>query len=397
MIQILVNMIDVEAAKLIVRELSSIPKVIQIPLKRALGYVLSADILSPIYMPPFDQSAMDGYALKLAETLEYKLVGEVQAGSAENPSMKIGDAVRIFTGAAVPTDANAVIMQEKTKIEGTLLIVEEMPKLTANIRPLGEQIKKGEIALKKGTELSPAAIGFLAGIGVSEVTVFQKPSVAVVVTGDELVSSGQVLERGQIYESNGIMLANALQKTGFDVPTIVRVKDDYAATKNLLKAQLEKQDFVLISGGISVGDYDFVGKALLELGVEQLFYKVRQKPGKPMFLGKTTTSIVFALPGNPAAALSCYYQYVLTALKKAMGLPKFSLKKVYLPLAKTYLKKGNRAHFLKAKLTHTGVEVLDGQSSAMLFSFAYADALIYIPQDQMHTEAGTLVEVHLLP
>lgn len=390
-------MIDVEAAKLIVRELSSVPKVICLPLSASLGYVLSADVLAPIHMPPFDQSAMDGYALKLGAGLDYKIIGEVQAGSAENPSMEIGDAVRIFTGAAVPTTANAVIMQEKTKVEGAFLRLDEIPKPSANIRPLGEQIKKGAIALQKGTELSPAAVGFLAGIGVSEVAVFQKPKIAVVVTGDELVSAGQVLERGQIYESNGLMLANALQQTGFEAPTVVRVKDDYEATKTLLKGLLETQDFVLISGGISVGDYDFVGKALLELEVEQLFYKVRQKPGKPMFLGKTATSIVFALPGNPAAALSCYYQYVLTALKKAMGLPNFALKKIYLPLKKAYLKKGNRAHFLKAKLTDSGVEILDGQSSAMLFSFAYADALIYIPQDQMQTAAGALVEVHLLP
>ncbi|MBL4649337.1 MAG: molybdopterin molybdotransferase MoeA [Aureispira sp.] len=390
-------MIDVEAAKSIVRQLSCVPKIISLPLTVSLGYVLSADVLAPIYMPPFDQSAMDGYALTLGKTLEYKIIGEVQAGSPENPSMEMGDAVRIFTGAAVPSDANAVIMQEKTTVEGDLLRIDELPKPSANIRPLGEQIKKGEIALEKGTELSPAAVGFLAGIGVSEVTVFQKPSIAVVVTGDELVSAGQVLERGQIYESNGVMLANALQQTGFEAPTVVRVKDDYEATKKLLKELLEKQDFVLISGGISVGDYDFVGKALLELGVEQLFYKVRQKPGKPMFLGKTATSVVFALPGNPAAALSCYYQYVLTALKKAVGLPNYALKKVYLPITKAYLKKGNRAHFLKAKLTENGVETLDGQSSAMLFSFAYADALIYIPQDQMQTEAGALVEVHLLP
>jgi len=391
-------MIDVETAKSIVNQLTHTLNIIKIPLKASLGYVLSADILAPISMPPFDQSAMDGYALRLGDMLQYKIVGEVQAGSAANPSMKIGDAVRIFTGGAIPTDANAVIMQEKTKvIATTTLVIEELPRISANIRPLGEQIKKGAIALKKGTELSPAAIGFLAGIGVSEVAVFQKPSIVIVVTGDELVSAGQVLRRGEIYESNGIMLANALNNTGFENTKIVRVKDDYMATKALLKELLAKEDFVLISGGISVGDYDFVGKALLELGVEQLFYKVRQKPGKPMFLGKTETSIVFALPGNPAAALSCYYQYVLIALKKGMGLPNYTLKKIYLPLEKTYLKKGNRAHFLKAKLTNNSVEILDGQSSAMLFSFAYADALIYIPKDQMHSPKGTLVEVHLLP
>lgn len=389
-------MIEVAKAKSIVRALTYTPKTVQLPLHASLGYVLSVPIYSPIHMPPFDQSAMDGYALKLGEELRYTIVGEVQAGSAKNPSMKKGEAVRIFTGAAVPSDADAVIMQEKTTVEGEQLVLEEQPLVAANIRPLGEQIKKGAIALEKGTELSPAAIGFLAGLGISEVQVYQKPAVAIVVTGDELVASGQDLERGQIYESNGIMLLNALQKTGFDA-AVAPVKDDYTATKLLLKDLLETRDFVIISGGISVGDYDFVGKALLELGVEQLFYKVRQKPGKPMFFGKTATSVVFALPGNPAAALSCYYQYVLIALKQAMGIENYHLKQLHLPLEEAYHKKGDRAHFLKAQLTSNGVKILHGQSSAMLFSFAYADALIYIPHDQMHTAAGALVEVHLLP
>lgn len=390
-------MITVEAAKSIVQGLPYRLKKIQLPLTKALGYVLSSDILSPIDMPPFNQSAMDGYALRLTDKFVYKLVGEVQAGSSENPKLEDGEAVRIFTGAAVPSDANVVIRQEKTRIKDTLLVVDELPKLAMNIRPLGEQIQRGTIALKSGTNLNAAAIGFLAGLGIEEVSVFQKPSVAIVVTGDELVEANKDLQRGQIYESNGIMLANALVQTGFETPIIAKVKDDYTATKDLLRDLLSKHDFVLVSGGISVGDYDFVGKALLELGIEQLFYKVRQKPGKPMFLGKQEHSIVFALPGNPAAALSCYYEYVLMALKKSMGLFNYALKKVYLPLEDTYLKKGDRAHFLKAKLTEKGVKILQGQSSAMLFSFAYADALIYIPQDQMQTNAGALVEVHLLP
>lgn len=390
-------MIQVEEAKEIVKHLNYSLQSILLPLKDALGFVLDADVHAPIHMPPFDQSAMDGYALKLGTSLVYTIVDEVQAGSSKNPTLQAGEAVRIFTGAAVPTNADAVIMQEKTTVEDRHLLVEAQPNDRQNIRPLGEQIQAGDLALEKGRLLTPAAIGFLAGIGIKEVTVLQKPSITIVVTGDELVPTGQTLSRGQIYESNGLMLASVVKDTGFDSVHVVKVKDDYKATLTTLKQAIKSSDFVIVSGGISVGDYDFVGKSLLALGVKQLFYKVRQKPGKPMFLGRTATTTIFALPGNPAAALSCYYQYVLTALKQSMGLVNFELQKLYLPLEETYHKKGDRAHFLKAKLTPTGIKILRKQSSAMLFSFAYADALIYIPYNQKTTEAGTLVEVHLLP
>ncbi|BDS09880.1 molybdopterin molybdotransferase MoeA [Aureispira anguillae] len=390
-------MIYVEEAKKIVKSLKYKQRRIELPLEDALGYVLAEAIYAPINMPPFDQSAMDGYALKLGKTLNYTLIDEVQAGSTKNPKMSSGEAVRIFTGAAIPSDADAVMMQEKTVRDGEQLRLEKQAFPGQNIRLLGEQIKKGALALDKGVLLTPASVGFLAGIGVQTVKVVEQPSIAIVVTGDELVKAGQDLKRGQIYESNGIMLAAAAKDTGFNQIDLISLKDDYPKTLEVLNAQIKTKDFVLISGGISVGDYDFVGKALLEIGVEQLFYKVRQKPGKPMFLGRTSNCTIFALPGNPAAALSCFYQYVLMALKQAVGLPNFELKKLWLPLEEAYSKKGERAHFLKAKISPTGVKILQKQSSAMLFSFAYADALIYIPHDKMTTAAGELVEVHLLP
>jgi len=390
-------MIKVNEAKKVISELESKQRIVQLKLEEALGFVLAEDIQSPIHMPPFAQSAMDGYALKFGTGLVYNLIGEVPAGSSNHPNMKAGEAVRIFTGAAVPSDADAIIMQEKTQQNDGKVTIEAQPKEGDNIRPQGEQIEKGTLALEKGAVLNPAAVGFLAGLGVQTVNVLEKPNIAIVVTGNELIKAGNELERGQIYESNGIMLKSVINDNGFDVQSVLHVEDDYNKTLQRLKEQIASNDFLIISGGISVGDYDYVGKALIELGVQELFYKVRQKPGKPMFLGKMGDCTIFALPGNPAAALSCFYEYVLMALKQAMGEKGFTLKKLFLPIEKTYHKKGNRAHFLKAKLTDKGVKVLQKQSSAMLFSFAYADALIYIPEDQMETVAGDLVEVHLLP
>ncbi|MCH2020911.1 MAG: molybdopterin molybdotransferase MoeA [Saprospiraceae bacterium] len=390
-------MISVREAKKIVSELNITTKKVEIPLTEAMGFVLSEDILSPINMPPFDQSAMDGYALKYGQGLSYNIVGEVQAGSSMHPKLKHGEAVRIFTGSAVPSDADAIIMQEKTKQKGSKLLIDEKPFKKQNIRPCGEQIKTGEIALKKGTLINPAAIGFLAGLGIEYVSVYEKPNISIIATGNELVRAGNKLKRGQIYESNCIMLESVIKSNGFEIQASFHIKDNYTQTIDTIKQLIKTNKFIIISGGISVGDYDFVGKALAELDVHQLFYKVRQKPGKPIFMGRKGDCTIFALPGNPAASLSCFYEYVLTALKLAAGEKDFSLKKLFLPLVDTYNKKGDRAHFLKAKIIKKGVQILSKQSSAMLFSFAEANALVYIPEDKYFTQKGELVEVHLLP
>lgn len=390
-------MISVQEAQYIIENLTFTQTVVTKSLSQSLDFVLAQDIISPIHMPPFAQSAMDGYALKFGDGLNFDIIAEIQAGSDLHPTLNAGEATRIFTGAAVPKSADAVIMQEKTIRNEQHLTIEELPKTSANIRPKGEQIKAGDIALKAHTRLTPAAIGFLAGLGIDKVKVYQKPRIGIAVTGNELVAAGTVLQRGQIYESNGIMLQTVLQDAGFEVQQIEHVKDDYATTLAQLSKQIDSCDFVLISGGISVGDYDFVGKALLELGTKQLFYKIRQKPGKPIFLGQKEHCTIFALPGNPASALSCFYLYVLKALKRASGDHSFQLKTLTIPMEETYHKKGNRANFLKAKLTPNGVKVLHGQSSAMLHSFAEADALVFIPETQMTTPQGSLVTAYLLP
>lgn len=366
-------------------------------LKDAIGYVIADDVYSPIDMPPFRQSAMDGYALHLEKSDVYEIIDEIKAGDEHQPILKKGEAVRIFTGAAVPETANAVMMQEKTTVKDNLLTLTDSVALEANIRPKGEQVKKGTIALQKGTKLTAAAIGYLTSLGITEANVYDKPSISIIATGNELIEAGEPLPYGKIYESNALMLASALSTIGYHNVAILKVPDNYERTLETISNVLQKNDFVLISGGISVGDYDFVGKALIESGVEQLFYKVKQKPGKPLFFGKRANTLVFALPGNPAAALSCFYVYVHNALKRVSGASNSYSMFIKIKMAHAYEKKNDRAQFLKAIIENNRITILEGQSSAMLHTFALANALVYIPQDKNAVTQNEEVDVLILP
>ncbi len=364
----------------------------------ALGYILFEDIISPINMPPFRQSAVDGYAIHLHnDDINYIMTGEVKAGDHFHLNLEKGEAVRIFTGAPVPDTTNAIVMQELVKSNDSTISIQKIPNLEQNIRPLGEQTKKGEIALKKGTRLTSAGIAYLTSLGITKVNVYQKPSIAIIVTGNELIQAGQPLSYGQIYESNATMLVSALQSLGHLNTTVYKIADDYKSTVNTLQEAISKNDVVLVSGGISVGDYDFVGKALQELQVKQLFYKVKQKPGKPLFFGKKDNTYIFALPGNPAASLSCFYIYVYQTLQKLSGETNFKLTKTKAKLTLSYTKKGERAQFLKAVLDHGNVTILEGQNSSMLHTFAIANALVYIPEDVYNIKTNDDVEVIVLP
>ena len=391
-------MISVEQALEIVSLNTSVIKYTKtILLSDGYGKVLSKDITSQINMPPFRQSAMDGYAVNLHDELNYEIIDEVKAGDSHQPILKQGEATRIFTGAPVPDTANAIIIQEHTTVVGKQLTVNRPVAHNANVRPLGEQTKKGDIALKAGTKLNAAGVAFLTSLGLTEVDVYKSPSIGLVVTGNELAKVGEPLEYGQIYESNAIMLVSALNSLGYSNIEIRTVEDNYESTFSLLKEMLEKHDMLLVSGGISVGDYDFVGKALLELGVEQLFYKVKQKPGKPLFFGKKEDSYVFALPGNPASALSCFYVYVNLALQRLSGNLEFKLEKVTAASTSSFEKKGDRAQFLKAIYNNDKVQILEGQNSSMIHTFALANALVYISESISEIKIDDAVDVILLP
>lgn len=365
--------------------------------EKAGGYFLFENVISPINMPPFRQSAMDGYALNLHDGLSYTLIGEVKAGDSHQPILKKGEAVRIFTGAPVPDSANAVMMQEKVKRHENIIKIEYKIELEHNIRPLGEQVNTGDIALKKGTKLTAAAIGYLISLGITDVSVFRKPNIALVTTGNELVPAGQDLTYGKIYESNSKMLLSALYNLKFYDVTLYKVEDDYDKTVSKLKTAIDANDLVIITGGISVGDYDFVGKALEELNVETIFYKVKQKPGKPLFYGKKEDTQIFALPGNPAASLSCFYVYVYIALQKMMNREHLELPRIKAKSISIFEKKGDRPQFLKAIYNNAEAEILEGQNSSMLQTFALSNVLIYAPETVTKIDIGDTVEVIQLP
>ncbi|WP_271783210.1 gephyrin-like molybdotransferase Glp [Aquimarina algiphila] len=366
-------------------------------ISKSLGYVLAEDILSPIHMPPFRQSAMDGYALGSIDEKTFTLIGEVKAGDDTDPKLEQGEAIRIFTGAPVPSQAQAVIMQEKVTVQNNQVILSEHVVSNANIRPFGEQIKKDDIALAKGTLMTAAAIGYLASLGITHIPVYQKPSIAIIATGNELIPPGQELKYGQIYESNSIMLSSALNKAGFTDISYYKIEDEYDLTLSILETVIDQYDVVLISGGISVGDYDFVGKALQALDVEEIFYKVKQKPGKPLYFAKKQNTTIFALPGNPASSLSCFYIYVLPSLLKIAGYENHNLTQSTAISASHYQKKGQRAEFLKALIDGNKVTILDGQASSMLRSFALANAIVYLPEKVTEVNIGDTVTVINLP
>lgn len=386
-----------EALGLVEKHANPLPAFVTIKVAESNGCTLYKDVYSPMNMPPFNQSAMDGYALYLHEKLEYNVIGEVQAGDSDQPVLQAGEAVRIFTGAAVPETANTVVMQEKIKRESNSIILLNPVSINQNIRPLGEQVKTGELALTSGTLLNPAAIAYVTSLGITEVSVFKKPTIAIVTTGNELLTAGQDLPFGKIYESNSVMLQSAIEKQGFEPSTIHKIKDDFKSTLSKLDQLITQNDVLIISGGISVGDYDFVGKALKELGVEEIFYKVKQKPGKPLFFGKKGNTLIFALPGNPAAALTCFYVYVTKAIQAMKGNNTYSLHTIFAKSESEFIKKGDRAQFLKAIFKDGNVTILEGQSSAMLQTFALANALVFISEKQDKIIKGDRLEVILLP
>lgn len=369
-------------------------KEVQYTLLQARNHVLSQAINSPVNMPPFRQSAMDGFALCLHDTLEYDIIGEVKAGDTHQMTLLPGQAIKIFTGAAVPDSAQAVIQIEKTSVKEGIVYLQEQPKSGVNVRPIGEQISEGDLALEKGTLLNAAAIGFLAGLGFTSVMIYKKPTIGIVITGNELVKPGSTLKYGKVYESNAIMLRSALNDAYFDAITLYEVNDDFENTKNKLHDALSANDVVLVSGGISVGDYDFVARALKELEVETLFYKVNQKPGKPLFTGKLQDKIIFALPGNPAACLTCFYVYVLPTLLILSGKATHYNPSKRISLAHNYSVCNTRSQFLKASIVNDEATVLSHQNSSMLNTFSLANGLLYLSEGEYELEKGAKVDIY---
>jgi molybdopterin molybdotransferase len=390
--------ITVAEAKHIISTNVTVLKPVTVSLLHARGKVLAADVFATVDIPAFPQSAMDGYAFAF-DDLQKELIieGEMAAGSSFPIEVTEGKAIRIFTGAPVPAGADTVVMQEKVKTEnGVLIIEDEKLQRNSNVRPIGSEIKAGELALPKGSLLTAAAIGFLAGIGVTEVSVIPDPVISIILTGNELQEPGEPLSYGQVYESNSFGLTAALESLHLPVHQVYKAEDDPEVLTAILQQALNESDLVLLTGGVSVGDYDFVLQAAEKCGVTQQFHKVKQRPGKPLFFGTKNEKVVFGLPGNPSSVLTCFYEYVTEALAIQTKRP-LQLKTVQTLLAKDCKKAPGLTHFQKAYYDGQTVLPLTAQESYKLNSFATANCLLVLDGEKEEYKINDPVSIHLLP
>ncbi|MBB6237258.1 molybdopterin molybdotransferase [Pedobacter sp. AK013] len=391
-------MISVKEAKHLISQHITALNPISIDLAKASGYILAADVYAKYDIPAFSQSAMDGYALKFTDHEKVlNIIGEMAAGTATNISIQNGETSRIFTGAPLPNGADTVVMQEKiTRIDGKITLQDPNLKPGLNVRDKGSEINAGALAMEKGNFLSPAAIGFLAGIGINEVSIYPMPKISIIVTGKELQQPGKGLEFGQVYESNSYSLSAALKHEGIEQITVYEADDDLEILKKVLLNAVANSDVVLLTGGVSVGDYDFVIEAASDCGIKQIFHKVKQKPGKPLYFGTKDQKLIFGLPGNPSSVLSCYYNYVLPSIK-SLSYKNNSVIEVQAELTHPYSKPAGLTHFLKGKYENGLVTPLSAQESYRLSSFAQANCLISLDETQEHFNKSDTVTVMILP
>lgn len=393
-------MISVTDAKKIIEQNSFVAEPVSCPLNQAYGLVLAEDYFAGIDLPPFPQSSMDGYAFSFYEWEKRKhlrLSGEIAAGSKSENNLLPGEAIRIFTGAPVPSGADTVLMQEKSILENNELVVDdENLKAGDNVRPRGTEIKKGSLAISKDTLLTPASIGYLAGMGCKEVSIYPRPVISIIVTGNELQAPGQSLQSGQVYEANSFSLSAALQQMGIGEPKKYYCGDDPEKLTVILENALSQSDIILLTGGVSVGDYDFTLKAAERCEVERLFHKIKQRPGKPIYFGRKDHKLVFGLPGNPASVLSCFYLYVIPVIEKFSGKKPGQVMRKAIS-GSTVKKPAGITWFLKGYLEEGVATVLDAQESYRLSSFARANCLIQLEEDRTVCNPRESVDVHLLP
>lgn len=390
-------MIPVEQAKSLIRERVSALSPVEQPLAEAAGLKLAENVYAPLSIPAYAQSSMDGYAFAFEQMGAVMEVHGEQAAGDGLQQLQAGTAMRIFTGAALPEGADTIIIQEKVRVEGGRIHLDPAQvKRGDHVRGEGSEIRKGELALQKGSVLTPTAIGFMAAIGVARVTVIPRPKITIIVTGNELLKPGDTMQPGKVFEASSFALRAALVKAGCTPVAIDFVKDDPDHMSEVLWLALADSDMVLMTGGVSVGDHDHTAETAGRCGVERIFHRVRQKPGKPLYFGMQGSKVFFGLPGNPSSVLTCFYEYVLTALKQMTGL-ELEPVSVRAKLAGDQSKAKGLTQFLKADYGKGVVTVLGAQESYKLNSFARANALLVFPEDQEYLKVDSEVEVHLLP
>ncbi len=390
-------MISVEEARMLLIHNLPTAQSTLVALREASQRILAEDIYAPMNVPSFDNAAMDGYAFAFdsyQKGLLYLGDHVIQAGETKIPVLQSGEVARIFTGAPIPEGADTVVMQEKVSVAGKAIAILEDAVQGTNIRREASQTAVHEKVIAAGNKLSPGVIGLLASLGLPKVKVYTKPRVAIIVTGNELVAPGDILRRGQIYESNASTLVAALHDL-YTTPHLMEiVADDPAKIKAVIDSFLPQCDMLIITGGISVGDYDFVQDALAQAGVQKIFYKVKQKPGKPLYSGKKNSTLVFGLPGNPAAVLTCFYQYVAPCIKGMQGVGDFFEHHVRRRLTAAVHKKVGLTHFMKGRMEGEAVTVLSSQESYKLDAFVATNCLVELEEGGQFYDKGAMVAVY---
>jgi len=379
-----------------------------VPLEGCYGHCLAEPVAARMDLPRFDNSAMDGFGVKLADVagaveeapVRLRLAAVVRAGDEAGEELASGTAVKILTGAPVPAGVEAVVMREYCREEDGQVSISRPAKPGENIRRRGEEFREGDLALRTGLRLNPAGVGLLATLGCTEVPVHRKPKVAVITTGSELVAPGGKLRPGQIYDSNSYILAAALRAMGIDDCRLASAEDTPEAIRAEIAGALEWADAVITVGGVSVGDYDFVKEAAQSLDIEAHCWKVAIKPGKPFFFGTRGARLVCGLPGNPVSALLTFYKLVRPALQRLMGAEEVELPALTATLTAPLKKKAGRLEFVRGIASPRDgklvVTLTTGQDSHMLGGFAQANCLILFPADAESRAAGEEIVIELL-
>ena len=386
-----------EARRLVLAAVEPLPAE-RVRLDDARGRVLAADLESPIDVPPFDGSAMDGYAVVAGPGAELEVDGESRAGRPASERLRDGAAIRISTGAAVPSGADAVVPLERAKEQGARVRVPDTV-VGDNVRYAGEDIPAGSTVLRAGTVLDPAALGAAAAVGSATLSCARRPRVAVLVTGDELTRPGTPLAPGGIYSSNAYALGAQAEAAGAELVRVETVPDRPERTLDAFAGALEEADVVIASGGVSVGPHDHVKPALAELGVEERFWGVRLRPGKPAWFGVRGSVLVFGLPGNPVSAMVTFELFVRPALAALQG-GDTSVVRASATLDEPVPLHPSREQAIRVRLRHTDdglrATTTGEQGSHMLSSMLGADGLARVAPGEGELAAGTRVEVELL-
>jgi molybdopterin molybdotransferase len=361
----------------------------------AAGRVTAEPVAAAVDLPPFDSSAMDGFAVRAADLPgRLAVVDRAAAGRPASLELRAGQAIEISTGGVVPAGADAVVPVEYVVQHDNEIAVEEPLEQGAHVRPRGGDVVAGQIVVGAGVRLGAAQLGAVAAAGVGSILCARRPRVAILATGSELVPAGRPLEPGQIYDSNGLMLAAAIAAAGADIEALPAVADDESAHREALARGLAA-DVLVTSGGVSVGPHDLVRRIEAELGVEEVFWRVAMKPGKPVSFGVRGETLVFGLPGNPVSSLVGCELFVKPALRALQGLPEPLPRVEAGRLAAALRRNDARDEYVRARArldrNEIVLEPVSGQDSHMIVRAAGADALVHVPRGEGELAAGSVV------